>query len=230
MAEIHLAPGPLVIASHNDGKIREIRDLLEPYGFDIRSAAELGLADPEETGLTFEDNAILKAETACRASGLPALGDDSGLAVDALGGDPGIYSARWAETAGGERDFAMAMRNVEEKLQQNGAGEINRGAQFVCVLGLARPGMETVTFSGIVRGTMVWPPRGEMGFGYDPVFLPDGDGRTFGEMPAEEKHGFSPDRPDRPPLSHRARAFARFAAACLADLPRSETPAGDDER
>lgn len=225
MANIVLEPGPLVIASHNDGKVREIRELLEPYGFEIRTAAELGLIDPEETGSTFEENAVLKAETACLGSGLPALADDSGLAVDALGGDPGIYSARWAEAADGSRDFAMAMRNVEEKMQGKGAAEINRGAQFVCVLALARPGVETVTFAGIVGGTMVWPPRGSQGFGYDPVFLPDGLERTFGEMDADEKHGWTPGNDQAPPLSHRARAFALFAAACLSGLTRNPAKA-----
>ena len=213
MADIRIAPGALVIASHNAGKVREIRELLEPFGFDVQSAAELDLDDPEETGKTFEENAVLKAETACRASGLPALADDSGLSVDALDGDPGIYSARWAPVGDdGKRDFAMAMRNVEEKLQASGAMNADdRGAQFVCVLALARPGMETVTFTGIVRGTMVWPPRGEKGFGYDPAFLPEGHERTFGEMSADEKHGWAHGEG----LSHRARAFAKLAAACL---------------
>ena len=206
-----LTVGPLVIASHNRGKIREIHDLLEPFGFDVRSAADLGLADPEETGKTFAENAMLKAEAACRASGLPALADDSGLAVDALGGAPGIHSARWA---GPERDFAQAMRNIEEKLQAAGATSADkRRAHFVSVLALARPEAETETFTGTVDGTLVWPPRGEKGFGYDPVFLPDGHERTFGEMSAAEKHGWSPGGP--PGLSHRARAFAAFAAACM---------------
>jgi len=217
MADIRIAPGPLVIASHNAGKVREIRELLGPFGFDVKSAAELGLDDPEETGKTFEENAVLKAETACRACGLPALADDSGLSVDALDGDPGIYSARWAPVGDdGKRDFAMAMRNVEEKLQASGAMNAeDRGAQFVCVLALARPGMETVTFTGIVRGTMVWPPRGEKGFGYDPAFLPDGHERTFGEMSADEKHGWAHAMSEGEGLSHRARAFAKLAAACL---------------
>jgi XTP/dITP diphosphohydrolase len=206
-----LPAGPIVIASHNRGKIREIEDLLGPFGFDVRSAADLGLADPEETGETFAENAVLKAEASCRACGLPALADDSGLAVDALGGAPGIHSARWA---GQERDFTQAMRNIEEKLQAAGATTAGkRGAHFVCVLALARPGAETETFAGTVDGTLVWPPRGEKGFGYDPVFLPDGHERTFGEMTAVEKHGWSPGGP--PGLSHRARAFAAFAATCL---------------
>jgi XTP/dITP diphosphohydrolase len=228
MADIRIAPGPLVIASHNEGKVREIRELLAPFGFDVKSAGELGLDDPEETGTTFEENAVLKAEAACRASSLPALADDSGLSVDALGGDPGIYSARWAPVGDdGKRDFAMAMRNVEEKLQASGAVNAqDRGAQFVCVLALARPGMETVTFTGIVRGTMVWPPRGDKGFGYDPAFLPEGHETTFGEMSAEEKHGWSQGAGGG--LSHRARAFALFAEACLlgsgSDNPADEPP------
>jgi XTP/dITP diphosphohydrolase len=228
MADIRVTPGPLVIASHNGGKVNEIRDLLEPFGFQIASAGELGLADPEETGTTFEENAVLKAETACRAAGLPALADDSGLAVDALDGDPGIYSARWAPVGDdGKRDFAMAMRNVEEKLQASGALQAgDRGAQFVCVLALARPGLETVTFAGIARGTMVWPPRGTMGFGYDPVFLPEGHERTFGEMSAEEKHGWTPELGGKSGLSHRARAFALFAEACL-EVPARGKTAGE---
>ncbi len=206
-----LYPGPLVIASHNRGKIREIEDLLGPFGFDVKSAADLGIDDPEETGKTFAENAVLKAEAACRACRLPALADDSGLAVDALGGAPGIRSARWA---GPERDFARAMRNIEEQLQAAGADSAEkRRAHFVSVLALARPEAETETFTGTVNGTLVWPPRGEKGFGYDPIFLPDGQERTFGEMSAAEKHGWSPGGP--PGLSHRARAFALFAAACL---------------
>jgi len=207
-----LQAGPIVIASHNRGKIREIEDLLGPFGFDVRSAADLGLADPEETGETFAENAVLKAEAACRASGLPALADDSGLVVEVLGGAPGIHSARWA---GPERDFAQAMRNIEEKLRAAGATTPDqRRGHFVSVLALALPDDETETFTGTVDGTLVWPPRGEKGFGYDPVFLPDGHERTFGEMNAAQKHGWSPGGP--PGLSHRARAFAAFAAACLA--------------
>ncbi len=206
-----LQAGAIVIASHNRGKIGEIHDLLGPFGFDVRSAADLGLADPEETGETFAENAVLKAETACRACGLPALADDSGLAIEALGGAPGIHSARWA---GPERDFAQAMRNIEEKLQVAGASAPDlRRAHFVCVLALALPDAKTLTFRGEVEGTLVWPPRGEKGFGYDPIFLPDGHKRSFGEMTAAEKHGWSPGGP--PGLSHRARAFAAFAAACL---------------
>ncbi len=208
---MRLAPGPILVASHNPGKVREILDLLAPFGFDVRSAAELGLAEPEETGDTFEANARLKADVACEASGLPSLADDSGLAVDALGGEPGIYSARWA---GADKDFSRAMRNVEERLQLAGATTPDkRRAQFVCVLALARPGLPTEPFSGVVEGTLVWPPRGTLGFGYDPMFAPVGEARTFGEMSADEKHGWRPGAPTA--LSHRARAFRLFARDCL---------------
>ncbi|MGQ7790800.1 RdgB/HAM1 family non-canonical purine NTP pyrophosphatase [Faunimonas sp. B44] len=208
---MRLEPGPIVVASHNPGKVREIRELLAPFGFEVRAAGELDLDEPEETGTTFEENAILKARAAAEASGLPALADDSGLAVDALGGEPGIYSARWA---GEDKDFARAMRNVEEKLQAAGAtAPERRSGQFVCVLALAFPGGEVRTFPGIVPGTLVWPPRGHQGFGYDPMFLPDGESRTFGEMSAEEKHGWKPGETHA--LSHRARAFMRFAGECL---------------
>lgn len=208
---MRLTPGPIVVASHNQGKVREILDLLAPFGFDVRSAAELGLAEPEETGDTFAANALLKAEEACAASGLPSLADDSGLAVDALGGDPGIYSARWA---GADKDFSRAMRNVEEKLQLAGATTADkRSAQFVCVLALARPDAPAETFEGIVEGTLIWPPRGTLGFGYDPMFVPEGHDRSFGEMRAEEKHGWRPGASTA--LSHRARAFRLFARDCL---------------
>lgn len=195
--------GRLVIASHNAGKVREIGDLLSPFGLDAVSAAELGLHDPDETGDTFEANARLKAHAAAKASGLPALSDDSGLAVQALDGDPGNFSARWA---GPDRDFARAMRLVEEALQKAGAVDAaRRGASFVCVLCLAWPGGSDEIFRGEVLGQMIWPPRGDQGFGYDPVFLPDGHERTFGEMAAAEKHGWKPG--DSEALSHRARAF-----------------------
>jgi XTP/dITP diphosphohydrolase len=196
----------LVIASHNAGKVRELADLIGPFGIEAISAAELAIDEPEETGSTFEENAAIKAEAAARATGLPALADDSGLEVDALGGEPGIYSARWA---GPERDFARAMRVVEEKLQLAGASTAEqRRARFVAVLCLARPTGETRSWRGEIEGELVWPPRGTQGFGYDPIFLPEGRGRTFGEMSAEEKHGW---RPGATPLSHRARAFAAFA-------------------
>lgn len=206
-----LDPGRLVLASHNAGKLAEIRTLVEPFGMDVVSAGELGLPEPEETGTTFEANAELKARAAAEAAGLPALADDSGLCVDALGGDPGIYSARWA---GPDKDFAMAMRNIEEKLQQAGATTPQaRRAQFVAALCLAWPDGHVETFRGEVAGTMVWPPRGAQGFGYDPAFLPDGFDETFGEMSAEEKHGWKPGQDTA--LSHRARAFQVFAQACL---------------
>ncbi len=191
-----LDPGSrLVVASHNHGKVREINDLLRPYGISVVSAGELDLPEPEETGTTFEGNAILKAQAAAGASGLPALSDDSGLAVDALDGAPGIYSARWA---GPDKDFALAMRNVEEKLQAAGATTPGqRRAHFVCALCLAVPDDEPRVFVGHVDGQLVWPPRGDRGFGYDPMFQPDGHDVTFGEMEPAAKHA----------ISHRAVAF-----------------------
>lgn len=206
---INLAAGPLVVASHNKGKVREIVDLLRPFGIDVRSAAELGLAEPEETGKTFEENAVLKAKAAATVSGLNALADDSGLAVDALGGEPGIHSARWA---GPERDFSVAMRKVEERLQAlGGVTPEKRRAHFVSVLALAAPDGEIETFLGRVDGTLVWPPRGNQGFGYDPIFLPDGYSLTFGEMSPDAKHGWGHGAA----LSHRARAFELFARRFL---------------
>ncbi|ESR25945.1 non-canonical purine NTP pyrophosphatase [Lutibaculum baratangense] len=203
----------LVIASHNEGKVREIGELLAPFGVETVSAGELGLPEPEETGSTFEANAELKALAAATGSGLPALADDSGLEVDALGGAPGIHTARWA---GPERDFAMAMRNVEEKLQAKGATSPDgRTGRFVAALALAWPDGHVETVRGEVEGTLVWPPRGERGFGYDPVFLPEGMERTFGEMPSEEKHGWTPDKPKSQALSHRARAFAELVEGCF---------------
>lgn len=201
----------LVLASHNPGKARELLELVAPFGLTVRSAGELGLPEPEETGATFEENARLKALAAARASGLPALADDSGLAVDALGGEPGIYSARWA---GSNKDFAVAMRKVEDRLNAVGATTPDRRrARFVAVLSLAWPDGESREWRGEVAGTLVWPPRGDRGFGYDPIFLPDGHTRTFGEMSAEEKHGWKPGKGEA--LSHRARAFARFARDML---------------
>jgi len=212
MSSHRLASGDtLVIATHNAGKLAEFRDLLEPYGLAVRSAGEMHLPEPEETGLSFEANAELKALAAATASGYPALADDSGLAVDALGGDPGIYSARWA---GSDKDFGRAMRNIEEKLQIAGAAtpEQRRG-RFVAVLCLAWPDGTRVLHRGEVDGVLVWPPRGDRGFGYDPMFQPDGHDRTFGEMSAEEKHGLAVWQDG--PLSHRARAFTLFAASEL---------------
>jgi XTP/dITP diphosphohydrolase len=209
-----LRTGRLVVATHNPGKAREIGDLLGPFGFDVVSAGALGLPEPEETGDSFEENAILKAKAAARSAHLPALADDSGLCVAALDGAPGILSARWA---GKDRDFARAMRNVEEALQLKGAtGPDRRGACFVAALALAWPDAHVETVRGEVAGTLVWPPRGDKGFGYDPMFLPEGHDRTFGQMSAEEKHGWRPGEPDCVPLSHRARAFAALAQACLA--------------
>lgn len=211
-----LAPGPLVAATHNAGKLRELVDLLGPFGFDIRPAAELGLPEPEETGTTFAANAILKARAAADASGIVALADDSGLAVDALGGDPGVFSARWA---GPDKDFRRAMDDVEAKLRAGGAiAPEQRRAHFVCVLALAWPGGDVATFEGRVDGTIVWPPRGDKGFGYDPMFRPDGHDRSFGEMTAQEKHGWHPGQAAA--LSHRARAFMLFARDCLEILER----------
>jgi XTP/dITP diphosphohydrolase len=205
-----LQPGRLVLASHNAGKLREFRELLAPYGYEVISVGELDLPEPEETGTTFEANAELKAVAAAAASGLPSLADDSGFCAAALGGAPGIYSARWA---GPEKDFAMAMRNVEEKLQQLGATALDqRRGSFVAVLCLAWPDGHKEFFRGEVEGQIVWPPRGEKGFGYDPMFQPDGHDRTFGEMTSDEKHGWSHSTPG---LSHRARAFAAFSKACL---------------
>ncbi|MTI44358.1 XTP/dITP diphosphohydrolase [Roseibium hamelinense] len=210
MSQRKLMPGKLVVASHNNGKIREINELLEPYGFEVTSAADQNLAEPEETGLTFEANAELKAVAAAKASGLPSLADDSGFCVEGLDGQPGIYSARWA---GPEKDFAMAMRTIEEKLEAIPAvAGADRRGYFVAVLCLAWPDGHTEMFRGEVHGQVVWPPRGDKGFGYDPVFQPDGYDRTFGEMTSEEKHGWSADTPA---LSHRARAFELFSKACL---------------
>lgn len=206
----------IVVASHNQGKVREINDLIGPYGFCARSAGELGLPEPEETGTTFEENARIKAVSAANGAGMVALADDSGLCVDALDGDPGVYTADWAEKPDGSgRDFAMAMEKVEQALKTAHAnGKDARTARFVSVLCLAWPDGDIQWFRGEVEGTLVWPPRGEQGFGYDPVFLPDGHQRTFGEMSAEEKHGWDP-KSGKPGLSHRARAFFRFANECL---------------
>lgn len=204
----------LLIATHNSGKVREMRDLLAPFAVEVATAAELGLAEPEETGTTFEENAAIKACAAARGSGMTALADDSGLAVEALDGAPGVYTADWARQPDGTRDFAKAMRDVEEKLQAIGAvTPERRRARFVSVLCLASPKGSTRFFRGEVEGQLVWPPRGTRGFGYDPVFLPEGHRRSFGEMSAAEKHGWRPGGGE--PLSHRARAFRLFAEACL---------------
>jgi len=196
----HLETGRLVIASHNAGKLREIADLVAPFGVDVVAAGSLGLPETAETGSSFQANAELKARAAAEAAGLPALADDSGLVVPALGGAPGIHSARWA---GMERDFARAMQRVEDEL----GGSADRSAHFLCALALAWPDGHCESFEGRVDGTLVWPPRGSHGFGYDPIFLPDGEALTFGEMAPPKKHA----------MSHRARAFAQLVAACLAE-------------
>jgi XTP/dITP diphosphohydrolase len=204
----------LIVASHNAGKIREIRDLIGPLGFQAKSAADLNFVEPDETGTTFEENATIKALASAKASGLPALSDDSGLAIDALDGAPGVYTANWAEREDGSRDFAMAMQKVEDALQDKGASAPeNRTARFVSVLCLAWPDGHVELFRGEVEGHVVWPPRGDQGFGYDPVFQPKGYDTTFGEMSADEKHGWKPG--DSEALSHRARAFKIFAETCL---------------
>ena len=205
-----------MVASHNKGKLAEIAELIAPFGLEAGSAADYGLPEPAETGTTFEENAYIKAFAAASATGLPALSDDSGLVVDALDGQPGVYTADWAETDNG-RDFAMAMRKVEDLLQEKGAVTPDaRTGRFVAVLCLCWPDGHAEYFRGEVEGTLVWPPRGERGFGYDPVFKPDGYDETFGEMPASQKHSWEAGRGDLG-LSHRARAFARFANAMLVD-------------
>jgi XTP/dITP diphosphohydrolase len=204
----------IVVASHNDGKLREFAELMAPFGFEAKSAAELGLAEPDETGQTFEENAYIKAFAAAKATGLPALSDDSGLCVDALDGQPGIYTANWAETPEGGRDFAIAMQRTEIALHEVGAVEPERRTgRFVAVICLAWPDGHAEYFRGEAEGTLVWPPRGTKGFGYDPVFQPIGYDKTFGEMDAEQKHGWKPGQAEA--LSHRARAFQKFATAKL---------------
>ena len=196
--------GPrLVIATHNPGKLREIRALMEPFGIECVGAAELDLPEPEETGTSFVDNADLKARQAADLSGLPALADDSGLAVDALGGRPGIFSARWAEDEGGNRDWLRAMARVWRETETLGP-DAGHDAHFVCALALAWPeDGQAESFEGRVHGTLVWPPRGDRGFGYDPMFVPAGHEQTFGEMEPEQKHA----------ISHRADAFGKFVDA-----------------
>jgi XTP/dITP diphosphohydrolase len=188
----------LVVASHNPGKVREIEDLLRPYGIAATGAAQLNLPEPEETGSTFAENAALKARAAAMPSGLPALSDDSGLAVTALGGAPGIYSARWA---GPEKDFSVAMARVQRELKERNTEDYS--AKFVCALAFAEPNGESEIFEGEVYGHLEFPPRGNNGFGYDPIFVPEGFRQTFGEIEPAQKHT----------MSHRAQAFAKFAAA-----------------
>ncbi len=197
-----LAPGPLVIASHNEGKVREIATLLGPYGIEPVSAATLGLPEPEETADSFVGNAQLKSLAAARATGMAALADDSGLCVDALGGAPGIYSARWA---GPEKDFDLAMTQVERALIEAQADAAQRGAHFTCALSLAWPDDHSEEFEGKVFGSLTYPPRGTNGFGYDPIFVPRGFDISFGEMDPDTKHA----------MSHRAKAFEQLVRACL---------------
>jgi XTP/dITP diphosphohydrolase len=202
--------GRVVIATHNPGKLVEMRDLLAPYGIEAVSADELKLPEPEETGKTFAANARIKAQAAAQAAGLTAFADDSGLAVDALGGAPGIFSARWG---GPEKDFRLAMNTVQTELVAIGAtAPDQRRARFVAALCLAWPDGHVEEFEATVEGTLVWPPRGTRGFGYDPMFKPDGFAETFGEMSAEQKHGLPPKGQG---LSHRARAFMLLAQTCL---------------
>ena len=202
--------GRLVIATHNSGKLGEIRELLAPYRVDAASAAEFGLAEPAESGRSFAENVRIKATAAANAAGWAALADDSGLVVDALGGAPGINSAR---LAGPNKDFHAAMQKIEGLLREQGAAsEADRRAHFVCALCLAWPDGHAEEFEARVDGTLVWPSRGQRGFGYDPMFRPDGFALTFGEMTSEDKHGLPPKGRA---LSHRARAFLKLAEACL---------------
>ncbi|WP_062767330.1 RdgB/HAM1 family non-canonical purine NTP pyrophosphatase [Sphingopyxis terrae] len=200
-----LTPGKLVIASHNAGKVREIRALLLPYGIEPVSAGDLGLPEPDETGTTFCENALLKAHASASAAGLPALADDSGLEVAALGGRPGVYTADWAERQWFEgekgRDWYMAMGKVEGLLAEQGPG-VDRSACFVCTLALAWPDGHAEIFEGRATGSLTWPPRGTLGFGYDPVFVPTGKSLTYAEIDPAEKHA----------ISHRADAFAKLVA------------------
>jgi len=194
--------GKLVIASHNPGKVREIGELLAPFGADVVSAGDLGLPEPVEDGVTFIANAEIKALAAAKASGHVALADDSGLCVHALNDEPGVYSARWA---GPGKDFAVAMQKVEEAL--TAADAQDRSAHFACALTLAWPDGHVESFEGQVHGTMTWPARGDKGFGYDPTFIPDGFDTTFAEMQPQQKHA----------MSHRANAFKKLVAACFAN-------------
>jgi XTP/dITP diphosphohydrolase len=217
MSNRKLTPGRLVIASHNAGKVAEIRTLLAPYGVTPISAAELGLAEPEETGSSFAENALLKAHAACRATGEIALADDSGLCVAALNGAPGLYTADWSQLhwyeaqalngerqRTGQRDWYLAMGKVEGKLAELGP-DVDRSAYFIATLALVWPDGQEAVFEGRVHGQLVWPPRGAMGFGYDPVFQPNGAAQTFAEITAEAKAL----------VDHRADAFAKLVAACF---------------
>lgn len=198
-----LSPGKLVIATHNAGKLREISALLAPYGIEPVSAGSLGLLEPDETGTSFAENALLKAHASAQGAGMVALADDSGLCVDALGGAPGVYTADWAETPTG-RDWLLAMTKVEDRLTALGP-DVDRSAAFVCTLAIAWPDGESALFEGRVAGDLVWPPRGALGFGYDPVFVPKGYTHSFAELDPTIKHA----------ISHRAEAFAKLVASTL---------------
>lgn len=202
MTKRKITPGRLVAATHNPGKLRELRELMEPLGFEIVSATDLKLAEPDETEPTFTGNAILKARASAQATGMPALSDDSGLAVEALGGAPGIYSARWA---GPGKDFTIAMEKVAHELKIEGSG--NRRAKFVCALAVVWPDGEAVAFEGYVHGHLTFPARGDRGFGFDPIFIADGETLTFGEMEPAKKHA----------MSHRADAFGQLKAALMGE-------------
>ncbi|WP_273756365.1 RdgB/HAM1 family non-canonical purine NTP pyrophosphatase [Bartonella sp. MM73XJBT] len=210
-----IAAEKLVIATHNTGKLHEITTLFAPFGLTIESAKELGLPEPKETGTTFEENAYIKAFAAAKNTGLPALSDDSGLEVDALNGAPGVYTADLALQPDGTRDFSKAMQKIEDELQKNGAYEKSqRKCRFISVICIAWPDAHADYFRGCVEGTFIWPPRGDKGFGFDPIFLPDGYENTFGEMSTEQKHGWKL-HDKTPPLSHRARAFKLLAENLL---------------
>lgn len=196
-----LGKGRLVAATHNKGKVKELKDLFEPLGMEVVSAIDLDLAEPDETEQTFSGNALIKARAACEATGAPALSDDSGLEVEALGGMPGVHTAIWA---GQPRDFYVAMKKVEDLLQEMDAPD--RSARFVCTLAVVWPDGHEEVFEGKVEGELVWPPRGEKGFGYDPVFVAHGETETFGEMDPAKKHA----------MSHRADAFRKLKAALIA--------------
>ncbi|HEY8381361.1 MAG TPA: RdgB/HAM1 family non-canonical purine NTP pyrophosphatase [Microvirga sp.] len=212
-----LLTGKVVIATHNAGKLREMQELLAPFGIEAVSAGELGLPVPDETGHMFAENAAIKAHAAAKATGLPALSDDSGLCVDALDGAPGLFTADWA---GADRDFAAAMERVERELQKRGAmGHGDRNAHFVSALVIAWPDGHEELFEGRVHGRVVWPPRGGKGFGYDPMFQPEGFVETFGELSSDEKHGIDWSNREPQALSHRARAFVKLAGACLQRTP-----------
>lgn len=212
-----LSPGQtLVVASHNEGKVREIRALLAPYGLKAISAAELDLPEPDETETSYAGNARLKAVAAATASGYPALSDDSGVDITALDGQPGIYAARWAEDDDGNRDFMRAMTRVQRELGDNP----DRSARFVCALCLAFPDGENSVYEGDCKGDIVWPPRGDKGFGYDPIFVMTGDTQTFAEIDPQAKHD----------KSHRADAFAKFLADQFPDGPSVNAPADDSDR